>query len=66
MALYYLKSGNKLKAQECFEFVTNSVSKLGFISEQVNNDTMKPEWIIGLGWSHAMYIITLAEMLKNK
>lgn len=65
MAIYYLKSGNKKMAQECFNFVTNSVSPLGFIAEQVNNTTMKPEWIIGLGWSHAMYIITLAEMLKK-
>lgn len=65
MAMYYLKVGNRKLAQECFNFVTNSVSKLGFIPEQVNNSTMKPAWIIGLGWSHAMYIITLAELLKK-
>lgn len=65
MAMYYLKAGNKKMAEQCFNFVTNSVSPLGFIAEQVNNTTMKPEWIIGLGWSHAMYIITLAEMLKK-
>ena len=65
MAMYYLKAGNKQKAQECFNFVTNGASALGFIPEQVDNNTMKPSWIIGLGWSHAMYIITLAEMLKK-
>lgn len=65
MAMYYLKAGNKKMAQECFNFVTNSASPLGFIAEQVNNSTMRPGWIIGLGWSHAMYIITLAEMLKK-
>lgn len=65
MAMYYLKAGNKKMAEQCFDFVTNSASPLGFIAEQVNNTTMKPEWIIGLGWSHAMYIITLAEMLKK-
>ena len=51
-------------AQECFNFVVNSTSSLGFISEQVDNNTMKPRWAIGLGWSHAMFIITLAELLK--
>ena len=65
MAMYYLKAGNKKMAQECFNFVINSASPLGFIAEQVDNNTMKPGWIIGLGWSHAMFIITLAEMLKK-
>ncbi len=65
MALYYIKSGNRKKALECFEFVTKSATQLGFLSEQVDNKTMKPNWVIGLGWSHAMYIITLAEILKK-
>ena len=64
MAMYYLKSGDKKKAKECFDFVTNSSSDLYLLSEQVDNSTMKPNWVIGLGWSHAMYIITLAELLK--
>ena len=64
MAMYYLKYGDKKKAKECFEFVTNSSSDLCFLSEQVDNSSMKPNWVIGLGWSHAMYIITLAELLK--
>ena len=51
-------------AQECFNFVVNSTSSLGFISEQVDNSSMKPSWVVGLGWSHAMFIITLAELLK--
>ncbi len=65
MAMYYLKSGNRKKALECFNFVTNSSTELGFLAEQVDNSTMKPKWIIGLAWSHAMYIITLAEILKK-
>ena len=65
MAMYYLKSGNKKMAEDCFKFVTNSASTLGFLAEQVDNNTMKPAWITGLGWSHAMYVITLAEILKK-
>ena len=62
MASYNFVDGNVLF--KCFNFVVNSTSSLGFISEQVDNNTMKPSWAIGLGWSHAMFIITLAELLK--
>ena len=65
MALYYQKAGNTKMARECFKFVTKSATSLGFLAEQVDNSTMQPSWIIGLGWSHAMYIITLEEMLKK-
>ena len=61
MALYYIKIGDKKKAKECIEFVTHSATELGFIAEQVDNSTMKANWIIGLGWSHAMYIIAITE-----
>ena len=61
--MYYVKSGEKKKAKECFDFVTNSSSSLALLSEQVDNSSMQPSWVIGLGWSHAMYIITLAELL---
>ena len=65
MACYNLEIGEHKKALENFEFVTNSCSNHGFLGEQVNNETMKPAWIIGLTWSHAMYIIVL-EKLKKK
>lgn len=56
MANYYLESGEKKKAKECLEFVVKTSSEHGFLGEQVNNETMKPSWIIGLTWSHAMFI----------
>lgn len=65
MACYNLEAGENKKALENFEFVTNSCSPHGFLGEQVNNESMKPAWIIGLTWSHAMYIIVL-EKLKKK
>ncbi len=63
MALYYISVGNKNKARECLIFVLNSCSELGFLAEQVNNDIMKPQWIMGLGWSHAMFILVLSKLL---
>ncbi len=65
MACYNLEMGENKKALENFEFVTNSCSEYGFLGEQVNNESMKPAWVIGLTWSHAMYIIVL-EKLKKK
>lgn len=62
MANYYLESGEKKNAKECFEFVVNSASEHGLLGEQVNNETMKPSWIIGLTWSHAMFIIVINKL----
>ena len=65
MTLYYLEKGEKNKAKETFEFVIKSSGKHDLLGEQVNNSTMKPNWVLGLGWSHAMFIITLEKMLKS-
>ena len=47
-------------------FAVKSSSKHGYLPEQVNNDTLKPAWVIGLGWSHAMYIIVLEKLMGLK
>lgn len=64
MANYYLEAGEKKKAKECFEFVVRTASGHGFLGEQVNNETMKPSWIIGLTWSHAMFIIVVDRLAE--
>lgn len=64
MACYNLEAGENKKALENFNFVTKSCSDYGFLGEQVNNDTLKPAWVIGLTWSHAMYIIVLEKLKK--
>jgi len=66
MALYYIEEGEKKKAKECLEFVIKSSAEHGYLPEQVNNDTLKPAWVIGLGWSHAMYIIVLEKLMGLK
>ena len=65
MAWYYLEAGDYPKAVECFNFVTNSASELSFLGEQVDNRKMKPAWVIGLTWSHSMYILILEKLLKK-
>lgn len=65
MADYYLEIGEQKKAKECFDFVVKTSTKHGFLAEQIDNSTMKPDWVIGLGWSHAMYITLLNKMIEK-
>lgn len=65
MTLYYLESGEKRKAKETFDFVVKTAGKHYLLGEQVDNSKLKPNWVIGLGWSHAMFIIVLESMLSN-
>lgn len=64
MGLYYLKINDEVHAKECFDFVVNSGTKHGFLAEQVENSTMTSAWVIGLAWSHAMFVIILEELIK--
>ena len=65
LANYYLDKGERKKAEECFNFVVKSANQHGFLPEQVDNATMQPAWVIGLGWSHAMFITTLERLSKR-
>ena len=66
MALYYIEAKDYKKAKECFDFVVASSTEHGFLAEQVDNSTMRSAWVIGLGWAHAMFVIVLNELVKNK
>ena len=66
MTLYYLETGEKRKAKETFDFVVKTAGKHYLLGEQINNDTLKPAWVIGLGWSHAMFIIVLEKLYGKK
>ena len=62
MTLYYLEKGEKKNAKETFDFVLKTAGKHYLLSEQIDNNTLKPNWVIGLGWSHAMFILVLEKM----
>ena len=55
----------KKKAKEAFDFVVKTAGKHSFLGEQIDNETLKPNWVIGLGWSHAMFIIVLEKLMKS-
>ena len=64
MTLYYIETGEKKKAKETFDFVVKTAGKHYFLGEQIDNSTLKPNWVIGLGWSHAMFVIVLEKLYR--
>lgn len=62
MTLYYLETGEKKKAKDTFDFVVKTAGKHNYLGEQIENSTLKPNWVLGLGWSHAMFIIVLEKL----
>lgn len=65
MALYYIEAGRKDDALECFNFALKTSSDHGFLAEQIDNVTLKPKWVIGLSWSHSMFILVLQKLLEK-
>ena len=67
MNIYYKKIGATNEANECLKFVIDTATHLGLLAEQIDNEQMKSKWVIGLGWSHAMFVLSLGlEELLNK
>lgn len=64
MALYNLENGDTNKAIQNFDFVVNSSLESGLLGEQVDNETLQPIWVIGLAWSHSMFLIVLEKLIK--
>ena len=64
IALYYLEIGKTKEAKECFDYIVETSAKHGFLAEQINNEQRKPAWVIGLGWSHAMFILVLEKLVS--
>lgn len=62
MAEYHLQKGEKNKAIEELNYVVKSANQHGLLPEQVNNEKIKPAWVIGLGWAHAMFIQTIKKL----
>ena len=57
LALYYIEVGKIDRAKELYDWVTEHQDDKGFLAEQIDKETGKPAWIVGLSWSHALYII---------
>lgn len=64
MAMYHIKIGNKSRAQELFDWVTDHADNLYFLPEQIEREGHKTAWVSQLSWSHAMYVIVKKMILE--
>ena len=64
IGLYFNVVGDKKRANECLNFVVQSANEHGLLAEQSNSD-LNERWVIGLAWSHALFI-ELLMYIKNK
>jgi GH15 family glucan-1,4-alpha-glucosidase len=58
--------GNWSEAREAFQWTMSKATHLGLFPEQVHKESGKPYWVIPLGWSHAMFLLFVDEVLRRK
>lgn len=64
--LYDLQIGETKRAKQSLDFINNTATQHGYLAEQIDNETKTSKWVIGLGWSHALYIVVLYSIaLRN-
>ena len=66
LALYHIEDGNIERAKELFDWVTMHADSMGFLPEQIAREGNNSEWVTQLSWSHAMYIIVKATLVKKE
>ncbi len=62
VALYYCRIKDFSKAKSYLNWAVRGRTELDMLPEQVNKDSGKPEWVIPLTWSHAMFVLVLIEL----
>lgn len=61
-----LAAGNISEAREAFQWSVSKATSLGMLAEQVHRDSGQPFWVIPLGWSHAMLLLFVRDVLDRK
>jgi hypothetical protein len=60
-----LALGHIAEARECFQWATAKATPHGMLAEQVSRENGNPFWVIPLGWSHAMYLLFVRDVLDR-
>lgn len=63
LAMVELAAGNVAEARESFQWVMAKNTPLGMMPEQVHRESGLPHWVIPLGWSHAMFLLFVRQVL---
>lgn len=65
LALYKIKTADYDRALELLNWAAEHSTSLGLLPEQVDRITGDPAWVIPLTWSHAMYVLTVLELIEK-
>jgi GH15 family glucan-1,4-alpha-glucosidase len=63
LAAVELANGHVAEAREAFQWVMAKKTPLGMMPEQVHRESGLPCWVIPLGWSHAMFLMFVRQVL---
>lgn len=66
LAYYYTLIDEFDRAKELFNWGIEHVTDMVLFPEQIHRNTGKPDWIVPLTWSHAMYILVLEILLERE
>jgi hypothetical protein len=66
LAYVELTLGNVAEAREAFQWSVSKATSLGMLPEQVHKESGTPYWVIPLGWSHAMFLLFVHEVIRRK
>lgn len=65
LALYKTRIGDFNRALELLKWASDHSTPLGLLPEQIDRITGEPAWVIPLTWSHAMYVLTVLELIEK-
>jgi len=66
LASVELAIGNYSEAREAFRWSISKATPLGMLPEQVHRTQGNPFWVIPLGWSHAMFLLFVRQVLDRE
>ena len=64
LARYLVKAGRMEEALRWFRWAVDHRTELDLLPEQVDRNTGKPAWVVPLTWSHAMFVLTVLDLLE--
>ena len=60
-----LEFGDLHGAREAFQWAMNKQTHLGMLAAQVHRESGRPFWVIPLGWSHAMFLSFVRDVVDR-
>ncbi len=64
LAQYLVKAGRTEEALRWFRWAVDHRTSLDLLPEQVDRNTGKAAWVVPLTWSHAMFVLTVLDLME--